>query len=309
MSTAADTREYLSIKLQRLDLLLHREILRLRARYQLSLDEFRGLYISDEQVNSLINQEVGYEGESSATDELTQRAEVLRADDTERDEDVIWRRLADEFSLSMTEQDILLLALAPELDLKYETLYGYLNNDVTRKWPTQDLALRLFAKDEEQKVSVRRCLAPGATLFSNGLLQSISSASQHASWLASGFSVAPALLHYLLGFSDLDSRVAGVFQQQSKNVQMMPAQQAAVTGMVNLLLHSRAFPLIIFTGREGTGRGTAAEAVCRELGIPLLRVDLTTLRASAEGFEKLLQSVLLQQRLQSAGLYLERAED
>ena len=62
----------------------------------------------------------------------------------------------------MTEQDILLLALAPELDLKYETLYGYLNNDVTRRWPTHDLALRLFAKDEEQKVSVRRCLAPGA---------------------------------------------------------------------------------------------------------------------------------------------------
>src|SRR6266496_613901 len=308
MSTAADTREYLSIKLQRLDLLLHREILRLRARYQLSLDEFRGLYISHEQVNSLVNQEVGYEGENSAAEELTARAEVLHsADDSQ--EDLIWRRLAGEFSLSETEQDILLLALAPELDLKYETLYGYLNNDVTRKWPTHDLALRLFANDEEQKVAVRRCLAPGATLFSNGLLQSISSASQHASWLASGFSVAPALLHYLLGFSDLDSRVAGVFQQQSKNVQMMPAQQAAVTGMVNLLLHSRAFPLIIFTGREGTGRGTAAEAVCRELGIPLLRVDLTTLRASAEGFEKLLQSVLLQQRLQSAGLYLERAED
>ncbi len=307
MSTAADTREYLSIKLQRLDLLLHREILRLRARYQLSLDEFRGLYISDEQVNSLVNQEVGYEGENSAAEELTARAEVLHsADDSQ--EDLIWRRLAGEFSLSETEQDILLLALAPELDLKYETLYGYLNNDVTRKWPTHDLALRLFANDEEQKVAVRRCLAPGATLFSNGLLQSISSASQHASWLASGFSVAPALLHYLLGFSDLDSRVAGVFQQQSKNVQMMPAQQAAVTGIVNLLLHSRAFPLIIFTGREGTGRGTAAEAVCRELGIPLLRVDLTTLRASAEGFEKLLQSVLLQQRLQSAGLYLERAE-
>ncbi len=82
----------------------------------------------------------------------------------------------------MTEQDILLLALAPELDLKYETLYGYLNNDVTRKWPTQDLALRLFAKDEEQKVSVRRCLAPGATLFSSGLLQSISAAPQQASF-------------------------------------------------------------------------------------------------------------------------------
>src|ERR1700752_5404552 len=118
MSTATDTSEYLSLKLQRLDVLLHREILRLRARYQLSLDAFRGLYISDEHVDHLIDQEVEYTGETAATEELTQRAEVLRS----ADEDCLWRRLGEEFSLSTTEQDILLLAPAPELGLKYETL-------------------------------------------------------------------------------------------------------------------------------------------------------------------------------------------
>ena len=29
-----------------------------------------------------------------------------------------------------------MLAVAPEIDLKYETLFAYLNNDITRKWPT-----------------------------------------------------------------------------------------------------------------------------------------------------------------------------
>jgi hypothetical protein len=38
-----EPRDYLSTALQRLDLLLQREILRLRASYQLSLDEFRQL--------------------------------------------------------------------------------------------------------------------------------------------------------------------------------------------------------------------------------------------------------------------------
>ena len=37
-----ESMEHLAAELQRLDLLLHREILRLRANYQLSLDEFRG---------------------------------------------------------------------------------------------------------------------------------------------------------------------------------------------------------------------------------------------------------------------------
>src|SRR6201988_2656433 len=105
MSTATDTSEYLSLKLQRLDVLLHREILRLRARYQLSLDEFRGLYISDEHVDHLIDQEVEYTGETSATEELTHRAEVLRSPD----EDILWRRLSDASSLSRPQECSLLL--------------------------------------------------------------------------------------------------------------------------------------------------------------------------------------------------------
>ena len=137
-----EPRDYLSVALQRLDLLLHREILRLCASYQLSLDEFRGLYISDEQVNQLINRSVNYEGPSSAIDELTQKAESLRADSKCRTDSSPWHKLVTEFSLSLIEQDILLLAVAPEIDLKYETLFAYLNNDITRKWPTFDLALR-----------------------------------------------------------------------------------------------------------------------------------------------------------------------
>src|SRR5437667_3444096 len=101
MSKPSDPREYLSTELQRLDTLLHREILRLRASYQLSLDEFRGLYISDEQVNRLINQSVDYDGPTSATEELTQRAEAFRANSaTESCDDSPWRQLVTEFSLS-----------------------------------------------------------------------------------------------------------------------------------------------------------------------------------------------------------------
>ena len=57
---------YLDAALHRLDLLLHREILRLRARYQLSLDEFRGLYVSDEQVDHLVRQTCADSGEHPA---------------------------------------------------------------------------------------------------------------------------------------------------------------------------------------------------------------------------------------------------
>src|SRR3977135_3379507 len=119
MQKPSDPRAYLSADLQRLDLLLHREILRLRATYQLSLDEFRGLYISDQHVNQLIDRALNHEGATPAAEELTRRAEAVRiAGEHEIRDHSPWQRLATEFSLSGTEQDVLLLAVAPELHLK-----------------------------------------------------------------------------------------------------------------------------------------------------------------------------------------------
>ncbi len=53
------------------------QILRLRATYQLSLDEFRGLYISDEQVDSFLNEAAAKE-DSSIIEHLTEQVEALR---------------------------------------------------------------------------------------------------------------------------------------------------------------------------------------------------------------------------------------
>src|SRR6266540_6399863 len=214
-----DPMEHLAAELQRLDLLLHREILRLRATYQLSLDEFRGLYIRDEQVNSLIARSLGHDGPQSVVDELTRRAEAVRQANTKRlHEDLPWQRLAAEFSLAPIEQDLLLLAIAPEIDLKYETLYAYLNNDVTRKWPTYDLALRIGASIAEQRSAVRHCLLPEAQLFSSGLLQPITSATDRRSWLTTGFSAAPMVCQYLSNTSSLDPRLASFVDQRTPSI-------------------------------------------------------------------------------------------
>ena len=307
-----DPRDYLSVALQRLDLLLHREILRLRASYQLSLDEFRGLYISDEQVNQLINRSVNYEGPSSAVDELTQKAESLRAADSKRRiEASPWHKLVTEFSLSLIEQDILLLAVAPEIDLKYETLFAYLNNDITRKWPTFDLALRIGASVAEQRSDVRRCLLPEAKLFSSGLLQPITSATDRRSWLATGFSAAPTVCQYLSNTSSLDPRLASFVEQRTPSIdwQRLPISsdlKNALCRFSRRYMDSRSsLPTIILVGHDGVGRGLAAEAVCQELGLSsLLRVDLEVLRASGENIGQLTRALLLQQRLHAAGLYL-----
>ena len=304
-----DPREYLSVALQRLDLLLHREILRLRANYQLSLDEFRGLYISDEQVNQLVNRAVDYRGASSALDELTGKAESLRAEAKQRSDGSPWQTLVAEFSLSPAEEDILLLAVAPEIDLKYETLFAYLNNDITRKWPTFDLALRTSAAAARQP-EARRCLLSEARLFGSGLLWPMPSADRR-SWLATGFSAAPAVCHYLWSSSSLDPKLASFVEQRTPSADWQRLSIAC--DLPNRLAHfSRRYldrpahlPVVILVGPKGTGRAQAAEAFCRELGVmSLLRVDLDGLRSAGENTGPLTRALLLQQRLYRAALYL-----
>src|ERR1044071_9239574 len=317
MLQMSDADQYLSVDLQRLDVLLHREIIRLRARYQLSLDEFRGLYISDEQVNHLIDQTLGYNGSASVAEELTRRAEALHTCNTgQRREDQPWTRLAATFGLSPLEQDILLLALAPEIDLKYETLYAYLNNDVTRKYPTFDLALRLLSNSLPARMTVRRVLMPEQTLFTSGLLQQIQPAPQRPLWLARGFSISPPALSYLLGGAACDPTQTAFIEcrRPALEWQQIPVsghQRAALKRLLNLFTApdpERPAPVVIFAGRQGSGRNLAAEAICRELGLALLNVDVEAASVAAEPWPKLIAAVRLQQQLQRAGIYLARGD-
>jgi len=319
MLAQTDPSVYLAVDLQILDLLLHREILRLRATYQLSLDEFRGLYVSDDQVNQLIDTTLNHQSSTTATAELTERAEALRISiERQGREESPWTRLVNEFSLSPTEQNILLLAVAPEIQLKYETLYAYLNNDVTRKWATCDLAFRLFS-NSQRETNVRRSLMPEANLFTGGLLQWKLPAAERSSWLASGFSVSPTLLHYLSHIYSLDARLTSFVEQRTPEIEweevpISPDQRIALRRVARLVVSraanrpNQSMPLVILAGREGTGRHLAAEAMCRELGMTLLCVDLEAFRASAESIETLLPAIQSQQRLANAALYLERCE-
>src|SRR5688500_1463722 len=95
-------------------------------------DPYRGLVIAPDEVERLLRRPPG--------------EPLLFADDAEIEsghgERLAWLR--DVFGLSGFDLDVLILAIAPEIDLRYERLYAYLQDDATRKRPTVDLALNLF---------------------------------------------------------------------------------------------------------------------------------------------------------------------
>jgi hypothetical protein len=268
-------------ELARLDLLLEREILRLRARYELSLDEFRGLYISDRQVDELLRSRPSVEG-AGAPQGLTAAAgaQLDAIEAAERDSDAPWLALARHLELSRAERDALLLGLAPELDPKYETLYAYLNNDVTRKWPTPELASRLFGDTPQRRVEIRSQLVPDARLLARGLLEPVPAA-RDLPRAQRGYRVAAPVADWLLGLPYRDERLAGVatlVAQAPVLDHLAPETAARVERAAQWVAQGASLPAFACSAPDPEDALLAAQQIFALVQLPALLVDLRAAR-------------------------------
>ncbi|MBV9896834.1 MAG: ATP-binding protein [Chloroflexi bacterium] len=150
-------------------------------------DRMRALYISDAEVDGLLRAPPSMDG-----GRLSQLGTQLP-------------RLMEIFGLDALDEEIFLICLAPELDLRYERLYGYLQDDMTRRRPSVDLVLRLLDRD---CADVRRALGPAGRLASLGLIAHMEDDNTRPnSFLTTLLRVDPRISEYLLGLDGLDRRL------------------------------------------------------------------------------------------------------
>ncbi|MFI7482633.1 AAA family ATPase [Kocuria sp. M1R5S2] len=105
-------------------------------------DPFRGLYLSEEAVDRLLGAApaISRPVPASARLEECERAADRAAEAGHR---LRLRELAAVLGLTELDVDLLLVAVAAELDPRFEQLFGYLNDDVTRRRPSASVALAL----------------------------------------------------------------------------------------------------------------------------------------------------------------------
>ena len=135
-------------------------------------DRFRGLYVSDAQVDHLLaGGHAPLVVSADAADAADRLAAVEReADAAEADgAELRLRRLARTFELEALDVELLLVALAPDLDPRFERLYGYLHDDVSRRRASVGLALELSGAGEGSGPGRAR-LGQLAPLVAGGLL-------------------------------------------------------------------------------------------------------------------------------------------
>jgi SpoVK/Ycf46/Vps4 family AAA+-type ATPase len=264
-------------------------------------DQFRGLYLTQDGIERLLAREPGAPAFSSG------RNDEDLPDPSGSGGRLRW--LADVYGLSAFDLNVVLIALAPELDLRYEQLYAYLQDNITRKRPTVDLALNLLCSDAPGKLARRTHFAPDAPLVRHGLLHLIPDANQQPSpLLAHDLKLDEQVIRFLTEQECLDSRLAQfcrLLKPTTRGVDATPDDvlEGAALELLGCARESGGRLGFYFQGPEGAGKRRAVEALACEAELSLLTVDLTRAVAVTSDYRWLFRLVLNEARFNAAILY------
>ena len=293
-----DSLEHLQDELAHLDLLLRRAVLIARATPDPRVPlELRGVVVSDEEVDSV------FEGVDVLGERWRRQAELAaelapidrRLHEARRSIDERRRlteqsgrslalpHLARVFGLSPAEVDLLLIALAPELEPRYETVYSYLQMDATRKRPSVDLALNLICRSAAEKVMARRLLSPGGPLLYYKLVHLLDDPQDRQPTLLRRFLKADeSVVRFLIG-QPADARPTEATVALSiEDLELDDPTRARLRNMIEAIRkwvpRSRHVIQLISTA-GAPPPWDVADAICAALGSSAVRLELTQLQS------------------------------
>ncbi|MFF8617807.1 AAA family ATPase [Streptomyces sp. NPDC015350] len=203
-------------------------------------------------------------------------------------------RLVEDFGLTPLDVDLLMVATAPDIDARFERLYGYLNDDLNRRRPTIGLALELCGLPAASSGRFR--FSPSAPLVAGGLLTVLEA---DRPLLSRVLRVPDRVTAHLLGDDEPDGRLRGLVRaagpgdEQPDPAPGTPRVAAALgtgSGLVHLL------------DRGGDPGGLAVRALLAAGRRPLV-VDIAAF-AAAPGPADLVRTLAAEVRLSRGGVVL-----
>lgn len=284
--TADHTFRHLQLELMRLDMLLHRQIRRQQRRKQTAAGSeagqqnlFQNFYVSDEQAYALLQRPFGQgtdnqsrEQENVAYEQALQnieaQIEALAFEAEEHGEPMRLLRLAQLFHLNRFELDTLLIAVAPALDLRYESLYGYLHDDLSRKRPTVNLVLDLLCPPGPERLLKYAYFGDEAPLFHHHLLQ-LEGQEQTLNQ-----TVAPdaGLVAWLLGRYQAATETRPFLRYEAHPLPQDSLLTETQLAQVDYAAQTTA--VVVLRGRDALCQQLAAQQLAYEQNRPLLTLDL-----------------------------------
>ena len=221
-------------------------------------------------------------------------------------------RIGRVFGLSSFDLGVVLIALAPEFEPKYEKAYAYLQDDVTRRRPTVDLVLDLLCNSGADKLARRSHFAPEAPLIASQVLRLSSDQHPNAPLPSLSIRLDEQIVRVLLLQRGLDPRLA-LACRLTRGVSSGDAVSSLPESVRRSLLASvikarkERHPLrLYFEGPQGSGQAAVAASLAAGADLSLLSVDLSRWPASSGTDSQDTVRILLREALfHGALLYLE----
>ncbi|MEW2434856.1 ATP-binding protein [Streptomyces caniferus] len=227
-------------------------------------DPLRGLYVTPETARRLAAQPPE-RGTGEAPEDEASPGEVTEGGTADRSV-----ALAGRFGLSVLDLSILLAALAPDVDRRFEPLYGYLNDDVGRRRATVALALEL-AGTGPYEPAARARFHPAAPLRSGGLLVV---EEEDRPLPGRALRVPERVVAHLLGDDGLDAELCGgdveLLLPGEGDGERQDGDGRAFFGRLAALVDERPIAVHLRERRPGAAAGPVTD-VLRGAGLPVLR--------------------------------------
>ncbi len=250
-------------------------------------DAFRGLYISDEHIDRLLA-DAQHDAEP-AGGELLARIEAAADEAAAKGGELRLRRLAEAFRLEPVDTELLLVALMPDLDARFELLYAYLHDDVTRRRASIGLALELAAP-RLAPAEARHRVTGTASLLVGGLVV-VEDADRP--FLSRGLRVPDRVALHLLGDDHADPTLAALLCEPH------PCRTGDPEALARAILAGANLVHLREPG-GAAGHSLAAAALARA-GQAVLALDLAPL-SPGDDAGALVRVALREARLRDAGL-------
>lgn len=314
--------EQLLAELERVDILIQHYMKNIEQLYS-SPDTYRGLYITGDDVNSLLQKPIGDPWWSllpSVTgnndiqemmDGMLENIDRKAVNAKKKGVFLEFTYLTDKLKLDRIEKDILIICLAPEIDIRYELIYAYLQDDITKKYPSIDLVLNLLCKSVIEKLEFRKYVMPDAKLLRYKLIAVANDSTRgNQGFLGRVIQLEDRVVNFLLGNDGLDNKLQNFVQSDRNKMQLndlpVPADFIQHLSLLTKKVKANNENAIFYLqGPVDSGLQNIAEAISGELGLKPMVVDMASvLKSENIPFSELIRLLVRESCLQNAHLYL-----
>jgi ATP-dependent 26S proteasome regulatory subunit len=179
--------------------------------------------------------------------------------------------------------EALLVCLAPALDVRYERLYGYLQDDVTRKRPSINLVLDLFAPPGGERLRYLARFDEDAPLMRYRLLERLPDGAR-GTLLSQALVPDDAIVAWLLGHYQPPAELREALTLRNPTpspLDLVLAEKPFEELRPHLEEGDGLPPLVMLSGIERSSQSALARLLAAELHQPLLTIDLDLATALA----------------------------